>query len=386
MKKIAVISCISAMAALLVAGCGNESVKHHHPSIESLKANGEACISFSECQSNYCNTDNICDDDPVLPKPNGEACTDKLECQSNYCNDNGLCDDKPAQLKPNGQACESGSECVSGYCSDSNLCDDKPAQLKPNGQACESGSECVSGYCSDSNLCDDKPVQLKPNGQACESGSECVSGYCNADGNCDNKPAPPVSELDLQEVPEDQNNTTGAECDPDTFVQHCSGNTAVWCEVNSKNTPVVKSDVCGDEHPTCSLTLINGKNYAVCLGDDLACSKGDKEEADCTTDMYGYELRRAYTCQQHADGNYYLTYHEDYCSGLCSTKGCKTESCDPNLSKCGDDGGNYTLECDVISPGKYIYKTQNCTVDYATCATVKEGAKTWAYCASSGDY
>ena len=185
MKKIAVISCISAMAALLVAGCGNESVKHHHPSIESLKANGEACISFSECQSNYCNTDNICDDDPVLPKPNGEACTDKLECQSNYCNDNGLCDDMPAQLKP-------------------------------NGQACESGSECVSGYCSDSNLCDDKPVQLKPNGEACESGSECVSGYCNADGNCDNKPAPPVSELDLQEVPEDQNNTTGAECDPDS--------------------------------------------------------------------------------------------------------------------------------------------------------------------------
>ena len=412
MKKIAVLSCFTAILALNAAGCGNESVKLHKPVLESLKANGESCVSFSECQSKFCNINNICDDSPVQLKPNGEACTSNGECQSNYCNDNslcddkpvqlkpngdtctsgsecqsdycnanGLCDNKPVQLKPNGEACENDSECQSDYCNDSNLCDDKPSQLKPNGEACENGSECVSGYCNDSNLCDDKPVQLKPNGEACEIGSECQSGYCNDSSLCDKKPDTPVTVLELQEVPEDQVNTAGAECDPDTFVSHCNGNTAVWCEVNSQNKPVVKSDVCADDYPTCSLTLMDNKNYPSCVGESLECTKGSKEEVECTTDMYNYELRAAYTCMQHADGKYYYTYHEDYCSELCSTKGCKTESCDPNLSKCGE-GNTYTLECDEIAPGKYIYKAQNCSPEDAVCATLQDGAKTWAYCSS----
>ena len=187
--------------------------------------------------------------------------------------------------------------------------------------------------------------------------------------------------LDLQEVPANQNNTKGAECDPNTFVEHCRGSNMVLCKYDDvKKKGKVTLDECntGD---TCNLTLIDGKNYPGCIGESWACQQGDSGEKACDTDDLGYELLRVYSCVLFDDGNYYQVYTETYCAGACSTKKCEPESCDPLVSKCSDDL-QYTLECNEIAPGKYIYKASNCKDFDASCTTYLDPKtdKTWAYC------
>jgi hypothetical protein len=354
------------------------------PPVLYQKSNGEHCFSGTECQSQYCNIQHECDNMPVQLKENGAHCDNANECASGYCNDAHECAKKPAQPKENGAHCEDANECVSGYCNDDHECAEKPAQPKENGAHCEDANECVSGYCNDDHECAEKPAQPKENGAHCEDASECASGYCNSDSQCATKPSA-SDVLDLQEIPADQNNAEGASCDANAFVEHCNGDKMVMCKYDDvKKQGTVVADACESGY-SCALTMRNGKNYPGCISSEVTCEKDDADEQQCDIDDLGYEILRAFSCQLFEDGNYYKVYNEKYCAGACSTKKCEQETCDPLVSKCSDDL-NYTLECNEISPGNYIYKAYNCSFDYASCTTYLEPktGKTWAYCGGDG--
>ena len=329
------------------------------------KSNGMGCTNADECVSHYCNAQGLCAD---APKTNGMGCTNADECVSHYCNAQGLCADAP---KANGEHCVKDDECISHYCNSEWTCVDVP---KANGEQCAKDDECVSHYCNDSGKCADA---LKTNGGKCTSGTDCVSNYCDSDGKCADKPKPSSSVLDLQEVPDNQNNTDGASCDIKTFVEHCKDNRIVWCDVDADGKSVVKSDSCEGDYPTCSLTLLGGKNRALCIGNKSECTKGDKDDNYCETDKYGFAISQTYQCMQFEDGHYYYGYIGlKYCSGKCTKTKCVQETCDPTQGhRCSDDG-KYTMECNPLEDGTYIYKSFNCSDDGSKC-TVMEG---WATC------
>ena len=360
----------------LLSGCGSDDktiTEDPQPQPSAAKLpNGEDCTTADNCKSGYCNENGKCANVPApAPKANGAACTNASECASHYCGADNTCADKPSDPVPaqNGARCTKASDCASGYCGDDNTCADKPAQQTPfpNGADCKYPSECASGFC-DAGKCATKVVAPKPNGRVCKSGTDCASGYCNSDGLCADKPQQSSDVLDIQQIPDDQNNADGASCDPATFVEHCNGNHIVYCERDAKGNATVHSDDCTDDAPVCMLTLMDGRNRSLCIDSEKDCKKGAAADTYCTTDDDGYEIRHSYECQQFADGKYYYAYMGyKYCSGKCTQKKCETIACDPaNGNKCPEDG-KYTLECDKAPDGSYVYKAFSCTEEGLSC-------------------
>ncbi|MBQ9817925.1 MAG: hypothetical protein IJM59_10755, partial [Proteobacteria bacterium] len=314
-------------------------------------------------------------------KANGESCKIADDCVSNYCNPQGKCDDKPVepQKKANGESCKIADDCVSNYCNPQGKCDDKPVepQKKANGESCKKADECVSNYCNPQGKCDDEPVepQKKANGQKCSTGKDCTSNYCNSEGKCADQPVHTDGALSLTKVPEEQNNTEGATCDRNTFVEHCDGLKVISCETNDNKT-IVEAEEC-EEGYTCALSLLDGKNRVMCIDSKSTCKKGTKDDIACDLDKYGFEMSVTYKCLQFEDGNYYFAFAGlEYCSGLCTSKGCSQVSCDPSKGHTCSEDGKATMECEETESGKYIYKSYNCSAEGAECA-VYEG---WATC------
>ena len=360
--------------------CSPLGVCADSPAASSPKANGESCAAASDCLSNYCDAKGQCADEPSEPvkKANGESCKKADECKSNYCNAKGLCDDEPSEpaKKANGESCKKDDECESNYCNAKGQCADASAK-KANGESCKKADECESNYCNAKGQCAELSITAdkQPNGKKCSTGKLCISNYCNTEGKCADQPVKTDGVLSLIEVPEEQNNKEGADCDRKTFVEHCDGTKVVSCENNDDKT-IVEAESCAEGYH-CALSLLDGKNRVMCIDSKSSCSKGTKDDITCDVDQYGYEMSATYKCLQFEDGLYYYAFTGlQYCSGRCTSKGCSQETCNPaDDQKCSADGKT-TMECDEIEPGKYIYKSYNCSAENTHCA-IYEG---WATC------
>ena len=156
-------------------------------------------------------------------------------------------------------------------------------------------------------------------------------------------------------VPAGQNNTNGAACNPDTFVQFCDGNNAVFCYAN-----VVMVDACSS---SCIVTYSNDKlNYADCSDYYSAtdnCTKEGEVSYECGVDEDGLLGQSEYHCQKWSDGvmRKYAAYG-DYCTECTDAAGgCVQKSCTGSDATCSDDlasgsmcydGMLLTAFCDLI--------------------------------------
>ena len=161
-----------------------------------------------------------------------------------------------------------------------------------------------------------------------------------------------VADENLFEVPAGQNNTEGAPCDPETFVEFCDGNSVVYCEeeeiYDDEGETVgydsyVEKYECEEEEPVCLTYLRNdeGKkhNWAACFS---RCETIGKD-SECSTDEDGFDFWYIeYVCKQTSKGK--LLFYSEYlpCNSACSENGktCKMEKCDPETyeATCDEDG------------------------------------------------
>jgi hypothetical protein len=78
--------------------------------IEGLVADGQACVSDSECISKYCSSDPMTGEGSCAQLPGaGEPCTD--DCAEGY-----YCSQTCTAQKPVGEACAQTKECAEGRC------------------------------------------------------------------------------------------------------------------------------------------------------------------------------------------------------------------------------------------------------------------------------
>ena len=306
---------------------------------------------------------------------------------SNHQNENGNQnnagdnDSNQNELKGIGDACANSMECGSTYCDDSFHCANPPEDNTPkeNGASCTNSDECSSGYCDPTQHCANNSDSSGAgnNGDACQNGTTCTSGYCDTNGTCADKPAISTAAIALLDIPATQVNQYGAQCDPTTFVEHCNGNELIWCESNGDGSFIVKTDLCEDDRPTCALTLQNGRNHGVCIGEADKCSAGTKDDIECDMDDAGYEIGVVYTCSQYEDGSYNFGYDGiRYCSGKCSSTKCVETTCDPAAGHACSEDSKYTLECFQKDDGRYVYMSYDCNIDGYACTILEK----WATC------
>lgn len=120
---------------------------------------GESCTSNEECETQFCNSQNVCTN-----KATGDSCGLEGDCNTGYCN-SGSC-----QLAPNGVSCSAGENCVSGICGTNGLCGGASGY-----SGCSSSDQCQSGLTCNSNFyCTDKS-----DGSNCGVSDDCISTYCN---------------------------------------------------------------------------------------------------------------------------------------------------------------------------------------------------------------
>ena len=130
----------------------------------------------------------------------------------------------------------------------------------------------------------------------------------------------------LNKVPDDQDNTNGAECDYETFIQFCEGNTMVECynkkvsRTNcNKKTCLTTIDVYGDEDA--------GKNYTDCYE---SCEEpADLDEKYCifNMDLNIAIINNDYCLETSAGYLEFWNVPTEYCENGCAEDGetCKTE-------------------------------------------------------------
>jgi hypothetical protein len=84
---------------------------------------GEECASDSDCESGFCGSEGSCEEsrtDETTDKGDvGATCKKNGDCASKRCTD-GLCS---KGVKANGKKCEADSECLSEFCGTEGLCD-----------------------------------------------------------------------------------------------------------------------------------------------------------------------------------------------------------------------------------------------------------------------
>lgn len=317
-----------------------------------------------------------CGSDDKAPADNGNH-----QNENGNQNNAGNNDNDQTELKNIGEPCADSKECKSQYCGESYRCEDAPEESssKPNGALCNDAEECESGFCDKTHHCANETDEAgKANdGEPCEKGADCASGYCDSSATCAPKPVISTATLALSDIPETQVNTYEAPCDPATFVEHCNDNELVWCESDGKGAYFVKTDTCEDDRPTCALTLKNGRNYGVCVGDADKCSANAQDQIECDMDDAGYEIGVVYACSQYEDGSYYFGYEGiRYCSGKCTSKKCVETTCDPAAGHACSEDEKYTLECFQKDDGSYVYMSYDCDIDGYVCTVMEK----WATC------
>ena len=158
----------------------------------------------------------------------------------------------------------------------------------------------------------------------------------------------------INPVPEDQNNVQDAECDFDTFVEFCDGNTAVYCDVDENK---VNRWECEDEEENQCMTTIGlytgeyeGKNYVGCY---KSC-EGPAVDSSCEeyTGYVGGVLWSNY-CLKTSEGYlYFETEDEQTCDTPCNEDGDACEELDEipegqsNVEDEGCDLNTFVASCD----------------------------------------
>lgn len=176
-------------------------------------------------------------------------------------------------------------------------------------------SDVVSDYKAGGTLSADLCLETSKGKLAFKFTEQCDTP-CNEDG---------TDFVKLNKVPDDQDNTKGAECDYGTFVQFCEGNTMVECynkQVSrtncNKKTCLTTIDVYGDEDA--------GRNYTYCYE---SCEKpADLDSKWCL----GYEssdaelINNDYCLETSAGYFEFWNVPVEYCENGCEDdKTCKTE-------------------------------------------------------------
>jgi hypothetical protein len=142
--------------------------------------NGDSCESNSDCESSYCNSDDVCEE---------PECDDDVENGDETDVDCGGDDCDPCDI---GDSCSSNSDCESNYCSagecsEPNTCND--GILSSGETDVDCGAVCPN-CCASNKYCDTTAD--------CCSGLECNAGICKtstpADTDSDNDGIPDVWE------------------------------------------------------------------------------------------------------------------------------------------------------------------------------------------------
>ncbi len=263
-------------------------------------ANGAACISDSQCISNYCNPSKVCavapaketncGDDIDNDKNGVKDCADTACMSKDVCKDGtvekGKACDNSNQCKTlscynykctlsNGATCTTDDECGTNenYCNPSKTC--APKSLTGD---CTAANECLSGVCGADKKCVSKK---KPDGEGCNLGTECTSGGC-----INNKCAAPIK-------PGDKCTKVSPNDDPKNFIT--SSKVELQCESNEwrvkpgqtckVSEPCVGAASC--EADKCRLKVGSWCNSQICLA-GLTCDTANKKcivapkESSCT--------------------------------------------------------------------------------------------------------
>lgn len=131
-------------------------------------ANGQACHSDSQCESEYCSYGTSNDVCAEPPRQNGQSCTSSSQCVSSICT-SGVC-----QNKASGDSCSYNNECAADYYCDSTSKCTKRAAL---GEECMdfTTDSCMQGYmCSANDRCIVPYTTMS--GGLCEVSAECMDG------------------------------------------------------------------------------------------------------------------------------------------------------------------------------------------------------------------
>lgn len=188
-------------------------------------------------------------------------------------------------------------------------------------------------------------------------------------------------EIELNPVPSGQNNTDGAECDISTFVEHCDGNTAVYCLYNYNEKGEIYYEVihepCGDIHSCLSVRDGAGRNYSNCIKPADTCSKENLTEFECGVDEEDYVFQSKYYCRYWSDGLLHWAYEDresTYCSTACDTRSpCQFNSCRNGSSP--SCSGNLAITCyNEMGTSNYYYYAMDC--GNAKCSIDRD----YAYC------
>ncbi len=309
----------------------------------------DECVPLKEECVNHCDGDTL-----VLCKSNGEI-TEK------YCS-NGCDNDKLECI-----------QCSESYCDNSTL-------IRCNSDGSTTPVDCPDGCDAEKKQCIE--VVTQPCVEQCQNN---VLTLCDSNGkpisaDCGSKKCNLETRscgIELNPVPSGQNNTEGAECNIDTFVEYCDGNSAVYCgyEYDEKtDTERYKVEYYVCEKNSLCMTALNRemRNYSNCIEPNDVCTTENSTDYYCEilpfegedeSNDEGYVYQYKYNCSYWSDGKLHWVYDEldsSYCSTACvDGSGCQFNACIPGAaSSCSD---NLAVNCDWDEwSGQYHYYAMNC--------------------------
>jgi len=172
--------------------------------------------------------------------------------------------------------------------------------------------------------------------------------------------SPVYQKITINSVPSTQDNTQGSSCKRASFVEHCDGNSLVFCESGK-----VTYDNCthySDQNAsyTCRVALKDDVNYADCVAENNSdsCSVELKTSGYCDKDANNYEAMQYQICLRFDDGKLHRVNDSfKYCGSVCSD-GCKAQDyCDASYSdKCS---GNVAYVCEALQEKYYAIDCAN---------------------------
>jgi len=138
--------------------------------------NGDDCLIFSDCESQFCETvgpDNIC-----APCGNDSDCSDAVDTWCDGSNNGGTCVDK----KDDGQPCGGANECLSDHCpGNDGVCCDLACTAE-----CQACLQTKTGTAD--GTCDDVTADTDPDNEcpdaSCAGGTFTPESLCNGSGSC----------------------------------------------------------------------------------------------------------------------------------------------------------------------------------------------------------
>ena len=312
-----------------------------------------------------------CSDDKDKKETNSGSNTPSCvaSCKDNVlttCDANGTPKTEPCTTGCNadGVTCSAPS-CVAS-CKDNVLttCD---ANGNPKTEPCTTGCNTDGVTCSTPSCvasCKDNVLTTcDANGNP--KTEPCTTG-CNTDGiTCKEEQQNDNIDKDILPVPEDQNNEQEALCNPGTFVDHCDGNTQIYCAYNGTYDSYQVSYLDCDEDTFCIVSLeTNGSgnkvNYTNCLA---ACDQNTGTvRKECSTDSYDdSEILSTYTCVNSSKGKVWYDVIE-HCASECTEAECaeKDKACEGTEEKCGADNN-------IVACVDGIVHYTSCTRDGMVC-------------------